>query len=226
MDLADSVLQKIGRTQRKRICDFGCGNGSIMQILMEAGHDVVGIEVDPEAVAVTRSKGLRVYQSTFDTLPDQVKNLQFDICIISHVLEHCLEPVNVIKNVGSLLVPGGFIVCEVPNNQCKVARKKGPYWRWLDVPRHLNFFTPKSIVDVFIRAGFKVESLEFCGYTRMFSSERVLEEQQIEDFQQGKEIAEEIRWESQCSNWSLLLRTQFARDEDKYDSVRGFFVVE
>ena len=46
---------------RGRLLDVGCGNGSYLSLMRTLGWDVAGVDVDPQAVAVCRARGLSVF---------------------------------------------------------------------------------------------------------------------------------------------------------------------
>jgi hypothetical protein len=112
------------------------------------------------------------------------------------------------------------MVIEVPNNAALGLRQAGAYWRWLDVPRHLNFFTGESLRAFVTQAGLRVLRVDHDGYTRQFLPDWIADEAVIEAVLAGRR-AEEAR--NQRHVWRalrLLLRTALAPASQKYDSVR------
>src|SRR6266850_3384010 len=105
----------------------------------------VGVEPDPTARRVAAERGLEVYAGTAEELPPEIRHRAFDIVVFSHVLEHCLEPIRALQIAASRLKPNGVTVVETPNNEAAGCREAGSAWPWLDVPRHLNFFTAQSL---------------------------------------------------------------------------------
>jgi 2-polyprenyl-3-methyl-5-hydroxy-6-metoxy-1,4-benzoquinol methylase len=128
-----------------RICDLGCANGDALVALRDLGHEVIGIEVDPIAVARARARGLEVHQGTAEDLPTDMEQGRCDAVVLTHVLEHCLDPVRAARNAAALLAPGGALFVEVPNNDSLASTWSGPCWFHCDAGRHLNFFTPASM---------------------------------------------------------------------------------
>lgn len=89
-----AVLESQGRNLPKhgkgRLLDVGCGNGSFLELARQAGWEVVGVDPDPEAVAVACSRGLDVRQGDISVL-DPSKD-QFDGITMSYVIEHVHDP--------------------------------------------------------------------------------------------------------------------------------------
>lgn len=162
-----------------RVCDVGCGNGGLMVRLAKAGYVVTGIEPDENARRVVAESGLRVVAGSAEHLPVATAAERFDAVTMMHVLEHCLDPASAVRNVAGLLADGGLLFVETPNNACEGVRLARETWRWLDVPRHVNFFTTHSLQAVCRSAGLEIVDVEYTGYTRQFQAEWIAEEQEI-----------------------------------------------
>lgn len=196
------------------ILELGCGDGGTLAMLAARGHRCTGVEPDPPARIAVAERGLVVMDGTAEDIPTALAGLRFDCVLMLHVLEHCLDPFLALANVRSLLRPGGIFVVEVPNNACRGAALFGAAWPWLDVPRHLNFFTTDSLTAFLKDAGFTPGRIEHTGYSRQFS-----------DYwdKNQRHIATVLHLHGQAATWrriSLLAITAFARPDRKYDSVR------
>jgi SAM-dependent methyltransferase len=65
---------------------------------------------------------------------------QFDVIILSHVLEHVSEPAGFLKSAVDLLKPGGYIYIELPGyRQISFARYRGKLLRYLRIFHPFNF---------------------------------------------------------------------------------------
>ena len=200
----------------KRVLEIGCGGGHTLASLSSLGHSVTGVEPDRAALDAARSRGQRVYRGYGEALPEELADETFDIVIFMHVLEHALRPRQAVINAMRLLVPGGILVCEVPNNECLGREQFGSLWSWLDAPRHLNFFTERSLRALFRSVGLEVESIEFRGYCRQFAPAWKAEQRQIATaFGLGHD-----RRIAGSAYWRYLFRTLCAHERRKYDSVR------
>ena len=210
-------------TQPARILDIGCGGGQLLAELKTLGHTVVGVEPDEAARAIAAERGVTVYEGTAEQLPTALDGQQFDAIFVTHVLEHCVDPVRALENAVELLAPNGKITVEVPNHRALGFEQAGLTWRWLDVPRHLNFFTPDSLKTACKQAGLAPRTIEYRGYTRQFDANWIRDEQTIYDRYAAKlngnsHILPDRK--SQWQAWKLFTQTLFADDAQKYDSVR------
>lgn len=202
--------------KKLRILEVGCGNGSRLSVFRALGHEIVGVEPDAKALEVARDGGHLVYPGTAEALPSEITRDRFDVVVFMHVLEHCINPFLAVENAVGIMKPGGLLVGEVPNNNCLGSTRFGELWYWLDVPRHLNFFTPDSLSTLVSAAGLDVQSLSFCGYCRQFSAQWKSVQAHISETMQmpgDKRVGRE-------SYWRYLLETAWAEDKKKYDSVR------
>jgi SAM-dependent methyltransferase len=221
-EVADAdMIDKLTTERPSDVCDIGCGAGHLAAALSLRGHRVTGVEIDEEAVRVAAGQGVEVHQGSIERLPDVVARHRFDLVIMSHVLEHVLEPVQAVKAVANLLKPGGRFVCVVPNNASAGLAFSGQAWEPLDVPRHLNFFVPANLRTVCEIVGLKSQRLFFGGYCRQFSNEWINTERRIYDaiVRQVATPPHRLRKNSRFRAWWLLARTVFSKKEVKYDQV-------
>lgn len=194
-----------------RVLEIGCGDGRHLKILRDAEAECVGVEPDPDARA--QCGDLDVHDGAAEEIPNTVSG-PFDLVIFSHVLEHTLDHRKALSNALALMRPGAKIVVEVPNNECRGVDFFGAAWRWLDIPRHVNFFTGDSLRDEIARAGFSVEEIQYRGYMRQLMPEWFAAQAEICRLI-GSRIGRR-RW-----HYALYyLLTGAARPGRKYDSVR------
>ena len=222
-ELAPADLVRFGILPSATLCDIGCGNGGLLRRIAAAGYNVMGLDPDSDACRAARSGGLKVMQGSAEQLPADWDETQFDAITMMHVLEHVLDPLAATQNVAKLLRSGGRFFVETPNNACLGLREAGIAWRWLDAPRHLNFFTPESLQEVCRRAGLQIEAVEYSGYTRQFQPDWIADEQEIDRRLRAIDDASATALSPRNSSaraWRLLAKTWRAPAAAKYDSVR------
>lgn len=217
MDRGNELVDVISRRLRRdgTVVDIGCGGGDLLNRLSERGYNTIGVERDPKAVSV-RSSRVQVYQGSVEQMPKELKREAYDAVVFSHVLEHLVDPCSAIKNAAALLRQNGLLFCEVPNNESTIAKQSGLSWMHLDIPRHINFFSSKSLATAAERAGFRVCAVYFTGYCRYFADSYIKTEQEIFDHLPQAESSER---NSQANAWLLLGKTMFRSPRKKYDSV-------
>jgi len=158
------ILPYIQKNPR-RILDVGCGLGLTAEMLKNKfrAEYTAGIELNPETAAEAKKKLDDVY--VLDLNKDQLplKNEQFDLIVMSDILEHLAEPLEFLLKVRELLHPQGQAVVSIPNvSNWRILFMvifKGD-WRYTDSgimdKTHLRFFTRKSAVRMFTESGYKI----------------------------------------------------------------------
>ncbi len=134
----------------KLIFDFGCGFGQVLRALVDDGYsNVVGYDIEPNAIAYCQSNGLTMLDGTQSAL--ETLSAKYDFIIISHVLEHLPKPeiIPLLIKIRGLLAPGGEVYIAVPNAQSNT----GAYWAYEDFTHH-TLFTAGSLFFVLRQAGF------------------------------------------------------------------------
>lgn len=148
------------------LLDIGCGNGTELYKLKAMGWVVYGVEVDEEASAQARSKGLNVFTGNLfeANYPDQF----FDVVRMSFVLEHLPNPKETLREIKRILQPQGRIYISIQNARSLNYWLFGKRWFSLDVPRHLFSFTPETIRKLLSSLDLRVETIRFDSGTRTF----------------------------------------------------------
>lgn len=204
--------------KKKTICEIGCGNGSNLSEFFSDGFDVVGVEPDKAARDVATQTIDKVFDGTAENLPAAVKEQKFDVVLMSHVLEHCLDINKAVSNVYDILIDGGVFVLETPNCKSMGFDAYQAEWPWSDIPRHLNFFTPSSLERILKKHGFKVKYKAYRGFCRQFDNSWLKMEEEIWNALNTERNIVKPNFKNR--SWKLLLRSLFASKARKYDSVR------
>jgi SAM-dependent methyltransferase len=138
--------------------EIGCGNGAYLSYLKYHGWNVQGIDLSPHAAAAAKQRfDIEVFVGTLDRAP--LKSGSFDYVHLSHVLEHFFDPIDSLRNIFTLLRPGGRIYIEVPNAASFGAKLNGEFWYGWDAPRHLFTFTPETLKASLAFTGFEVTKM-------------------------------------------------------------------
>lgn len=143
-----------------RVLDVGCGRGLLLEQLRRRGWDVQGTELSEQSAAYPRDVlGIPVHIG--DLVDLHFPSDHFDAVVLWHVLEHVPDPAVVLAEVARILRPGGIFLVAVPNFGSLEARLTRDKWFHLDVPRHLNHYTPAVLYRALAGAGLHARSVAY-----------------------------------------------------------------
>lgn len=141
-----------------RLFDIGCGAGEFLAMCKKAGYSVYGLEVNEYLVKQVRAKEIDCY---FGYLKDfasdfEKKNQEpFDCVTFFEVLEHLIKPRDFLRNVNSILKPGGIAVFSVP------FRERSEIFKMTDYPPgHVTRWNADSLSKILADCGFETERVK------------------------------------------------------------------
>lgn len=126
-----------------RVLDVGCGSGSFLRRINAAGWMGYGVDLDHVAVARAHASGLRV--NLGDIHSAEEFGVEFDAITLNHVIEHVLDPLDVLTACRTLLTPSGVLHLEFPNPMASSLAHFGRFWRGLEAPRHIALPSKKPL---------------------------------------------------------------------------------
>lgn len=146
----------------RTILDIGCGEGAFLQFVKEqTGAETWGIEVVKEVAEKANARADNILIGKIEDVLSLIPDHYFDCITFNDVLEHLIEPLEVLKMIKTKLTPKGIIIASVPNvryffNLYGLVIKKD--WKYEDTgildSTHLRFFTKKSMKRMFEEADY------------------------------------------------------------------------
>jgi SAM-dependent methyltransferase len=127
-----------------QVLDLGCRFGALTRAYLD-GNEVVGVDVDREALAEARSLGIdTVWADVADALPFDEES--FDVVVLGELLEHLPLPRRTVGEARRVLRRGGRLVGSVPNAYRLKARLRFLLGAAPDTdPTHLRLFSPDAV---------------------------------------------------------------------------------
>lgn len=130
-----------------RIIDIGCGDGFHLELLRDFGSKtwkLEGIDADARAIAMAEKKNLNVRCGLLEEL--NLPEMNYDLALLIMTIEHVADPAKLLRDVRSILKPGGRVVI-VTDNTASLDFKlfKNRHWGGYHFPRHYNLFSPAAI---------------------------------------------------------------------------------
>lgn len=162
----------------RNVLDFGSGDNAFLNELGKLGYKVIG--VDPRMgmanrdlhpnVVIVRGGAEELHSGHLDNTFYQMNFTKFDCIFINDVLEHVVDPFQLLGDLQKMLTSNGVLIGTVPcaeSNQIKIL--KG--FSWISMaPFHQTLFTKIGLLKVLTRAGYqgiKIESsYKEWGWTR------------------------------------------------------------
>jgi len=144
-----------------RFLDVGCGEGFLLAALSKLGWDVSGIDFSISGVQAMNSEMVKYVSQgdVFDLLNDHVSaGRTYDLIWLANVLEHVLDPVELLKSLRQIVSHDGILVVIVPNDgnayheslfQEELIDRR---W-WVAIPDHISYFTKESLINTAIATG-------------------------------------------------------------------------
>lgn len=133
-----------------RLLDLGCAGGAFLRVVQARGWEVHGMDLF--APPVPPDLPVR-----YGELPELgYPACSFDVVTAWAVLEHVRRPGAYFAEVARLLRPGGRLVCLVTNLRSVWSR----FAYGEDIPRHLYFYSPRTLAGYAAAAGLRLARLE------------------------------------------------------------------
>jgi SAM-dependent methyltransferase len=158
IDKCENIVRLCAKSPHATILEIGCGDGAILQRLEQIGFgsQFTGLEISPSAVRKVQEKQIRNCEvRLFDGYELPFSGKQFDLAILSHVLEHVEYPRRLI-NDAALVARNVFIEVPLEDN-----------WRMprdfvFDRVGHINFYNPRTIRSLVQSCGMHVTGEYLC----------------------------------------------------------------
>ncbi|MDO8581050.1 MAG: class I SAM-dependent methyltransferase, partial [Candidatus Omnitrophota bacterium] len=119
-----------------KIVDIGCGAGGVLYSFLNNKNQCIGFDYDRDYLEYGKTKGLDLRWGDYK---DQIKDDSVDIVILSHVMEHFLNPIQDIQDVIEIVKPNKYLIVEVPGIYFKYRKADTPL-KYLQIAHVVNYF--------------------------------------------------------------------------------------
>lgn len=146
-----SSLRGFNRTGT--MLDVGCGEGFALAWFQEHGWQVEGIDYSISGVNAMNPKMQSLVRTgdVFCLLQERIDaGLRYDIVWLTNVLEHVLQPIELLKSLRRVVAADGVLVVTVPNDGSSYQQQLYEHGDiserfWIAIPDHLAYFTHESL---------------------------------------------------------------------------------
>jgi len=145
-----------------KVLDIGCATGLFLShIRWLTNCKMNGVEANDKSRGTANQ--LLGSQVVFKDIAEVVESggQKFDLITMWFVLEHLIEPLQVLRKSYDLLKQDGHLVMAVPNLDSwgrKIFKNK---WFGFDVPRHLQIFNKDTLAALLEKSNFKIVKIRY-----------------------------------------------------------------
>ena len=144
--------------------DIGCGEGWALDYFQRQGWEVLGLDFSSfslEKFHPSLSDQLRTGDLYEELQTLVAAGQQFDVLWLDNVLEHVLEPADLLRQCRALIKPNGVLVVDVPNDFSALqlhlldsGQIDRPFW--IALPDHLSYFNPTGLRNLAEATGWNI----------------------------------------------------------------------
>jgi len=146
--LFHAIRQQRGGISKGNMLEIGCGEGFVLAAGAEEGYQVTGVDFSAHGIERFNPEMRKNFLpgNAYDLLQKlAVDGKKFDICILKNVLEHVLDPKELLSRLQTVLKGGSILAVEVPNDSSVLQERLLQDGRvdreyWFAPPQHLHYF--------------------------------------------------------------------------------------
>ena len=141
-----------------RVLDIGCGFGGSIGYHQNRGCEAYGVEVDSNAQKVKDEFNLNIKIGLFDV--NDYEPDFFDYVTMDQVLEHTVNPIEVLSDISKITKTNGTVIITIPNPNGWGVKLFGRRWINWHIPYHLQHFSKRSIYLSAEKSGFSIQMIK------------------------------------------------------------------
>jgi SAM-dependent methyltransferase len=134
-----------------RLLDIGCNEGRGLRLYARNGFRAEGLELNENAARVARGAGFEVHTCLLEEFESVAG---YDVAVLSNVLEHSLDPRQMLVDVHRVLSLDGRVWISCPNSESWLRRAFGRSWINWHVPFHISHFSPETLRKLLDETGY------------------------------------------------------------------------
>jgi 2-polyprenyl-3-methyl-5-hydroxy-6-metoxy-1,4-benzoquinol methylase len=124
-------LQDAGLKPEHRLLDYGCGGGVLIRYLAECGYK--------------NARGYDQFQEEFND--PSLLEAEYDFVVSQDVIEHVLEPWDLLRTFDRIVAPGGVIAIGTPNAENIDLKRPKYFVHALHQPFHTHLLSKTLLID-------------------------------------------------------------------------------
>jgi SAM-dependent methyltransferase len=144
----ETLTKRAGLTPRT-VVEIGCGDGAVLAEMAARGWVVDGFELAENAATHARGRNVARKVEAFDGEHVPAASDEYDLAVLSHVLEHVPDPLPLLKEAARV---GRWVLVEVPLEDNRSARRPAKQ-KLSKEAGHLHAFNRQEVLRLVKEAG-------------------------------------------------------------------------
>lgn len=173
--LRGPILGFLAPGEKKRcILDLGCGNGALVNFLIDNGYDAYGTDASEEGIRIAKElhpERFALQDLSSQHLPQQLAQHSFNTILATEVIEHLYDPRKFIAFCKTILQQngGGEVILSTPyhgylkNLLLGFAGKWDSHMSPLWDGGHIKLWSKQTLTQLLEEGGFTVTAFAGCG---------------------------------------------------------------
>jgi 2-polyprenyl-3-methyl-5-hydroxy-6-metoxy-1,4-benzoquinol methylase len=168
------LLKILGEKKERKILDLGCGNGWLVNYLIEQGYDAYGTDASISGIEIAGKKNKNrffIQDLSKNDLPPELEDVQFNTIISTEVIEHLYQPKEYLDLCKKILAKngGGELILTTPyhgylkNVVLSLSGKMDKHFTVLWDGGHIKFWSRKTLTGLLAEKGFTQINFTGCG---------------------------------------------------------------
>jgi len=150
-------LLKYINPKNKKLLDIGTGNGYALDEAFQMGFDCYGLDISEYACKKANERfPNKIFNGTLEKA--HYKDDQFDVIMMTDLIEHIPQPVSFLKEIDRILKRKGLIFIITPNSDSKTRKILGKNWFQYKY-EHVTYWNKKSLKYLFDPINFQILEL-------------------------------------------------------------------
>lgn len=156
----------LNNLKEAKLLEIGCAHGQRLEELYNVGwKNSIGIEIDRRSFEYAMNiRKMNVINTRIEDF--NIEKEEYDVIILSMVLEHLYDPFKSLIKITNGLKPGGQLIFSIPYFEGVEYRLFKTYSYGIQLPTHMTFFNKKILNEFLSSIGYKDIKFYFQSFER------------------------------------------------------------
>jgi 2-polyprenyl-3-methyl-5-hydroxy-6-metoxy-1,4-benzoquinol methylase len=160
------IFDIVQNIKNKSLLDVGCGEGYLSRFFLDLDYKVKALDYSDFAIKNHNptTESCFIKGDVFKNLDSIIKDGdKYGIIVLNNVIEHVLDPKNVLDKIHKILDKDGVLVITAPNDFSKLQEHliKENFineMNWIAPPVHLSYFTLETLSNLVEQSGYSIHN--------------------------------------------------------------------